>query len=423
VSVVVRLPEVLTGMEQATLTGWHVQVGDEVRLGQPLAEVETDKASVEYVADVAGVLAEYLVELSTPVAVGTPIALLATGGETVEQARAAANGSVTTPEAGPAPEAAPAPSGDRPEEARPARLLASPLVRRLAAERGVDLATVPGTGPAGRVVRRDLDRLAAAPQPSPQLSSQPSPQPDPAPSAAPVPAPGTVPAGAVAVPHTAMRRTIARRLTESTTTVPHFALSADCRVDALVALRRQLVESLDERVSLNDLVVKAVAGALAEVPELNAVWTDDAIVAFPTVDVAVAVALDGGLVTPVVRDAANRSLTSLGRELRDLAARARSRDLRPEELDGGSFTVSNLGMYGTRQATAIINPPHSGILAVGAATRRPVVVDGPDGEQLGVGTVMTVTLSADHRVVDGATGARWLDAFVRRIENPLRIIA
>ncbi|MFR9805202.1 dihydrolipoamide acetyltransferase family protein [Pseudonocardia sp. RS010] len=454
-SQVIRLPEVLTGMAEATLTGWHVQVGDEVRPGEPLADIETDKASVEYVADAGGVLAEYLVELSNPVPVGTPIALLATDGETVEQARAAAGhapaghgtgsrtetGTQAGSQAGPQIEAgsgsrasgsgSPSSNGSSPaDDLRPLRLRASPLVRRLARDRGLDLSVVAGSGPAGRIVRRDLERLdregpapapAAAPAPAEQVPAEQVPAEQVPAEQVPEPAARQVfpPAGVEAVPHSGMRRAIARRLTESKTTIPHFYLSADVRVDALLALRRQVNQTLDERVSVNDLVVKAVAGALQEVPELNAVWTPDAVLQHTTVDVAVAVALDDGLVTPVVRDVAGRSLTALARDLRDLAARARSRALAQDELEGGAFAVSNLGMYGIDQATAIINPPHAGILAVGAATRRPVV----DGDEVAVGTVMTVSLSADHRVVDGATAARWLTAFVQRVENPLRILA
>jgi pyruvate dehydrogenase E2 component (dihydrolipoamide acetyltransferase) len=212
-----------------------------------------------------------------------------------------------------------------------------------------------------------------------------------------------------------MRRAIARRLTESKATVPHFYLTAQCRVDALLALRTQLNADLDDKLSVNDFVVKAVAGALADVPQMNATWTDDAMLVHHQADVAIAVALEDGLVTPVVRDAGGRSVGDISRTVKDLVDRARSGSLRQAELEGGAFTISNLGMYGTEQFAAIINPPHAGILAVGAATQRPVAVDG----RLEVGTVMTVTLSGDHRVADGATGARWLAAFVRRVEHPM----
>jgi pyruvate dehydrogenase E2 component (dihydrolipoamide acetyltransferase) len=415
VSQVVRLPEVLTGMSEATLTTWHVQVGEEVRPGEPLVEIETDKASVEYVADVGGVLAEHLVELASPVAVGTPIVLLATDGESVEQARAAAAGTASER---PAPEPVPdepqptSPPGGQNGDARPLRLRASPLVRRLARDRGLNLSTVTGSGPGGRIVRRDLARLDAATEPA---AAEPITV---DPTTAEPTGPANLPPGVVAIPHTTMRRAIAHRLTGSKSTVPHFYLTVDCRVDALLALRTQVVEALGERVSLNDFVVKAVAGALQDVPELNAVWTPESVQRHTAVDIAVAVALDDGLITPVVRDVGGRALAALSRDLRDLAIRARNRDLRQYELEGGTFTVSNLGMYGTERVTAIINPPHAGILAIGAATRRPVV----DRDEVAVGTVMTVTLSADHRVVDGATGARWLSAFVQRIENPLRIL-
>jgi pyruvate dehydrogenase E2 component (dihydrolipoyllysine-residue acetyltransferase) len=415
VSAVIRLPEVLTGMSEATLISWSVQVGEQVRVGQPLADVETEKASVEYLAEVSGVLAEHLVELNQPVAVGTPIALLATAGETVEQARVSR--SVPAPATGPVPVSTPAPESAT-GDARAPRLRATPLVRRLAARRGIDLAALEGTGPGGRIVRRDLERLTAGTEGatgqerSASIVTVPTPTPTTEPAAVPV---GAEP---VAVPHSGMRRAIARRLTESKASVPHFYLSADCQVDALLALRRQLNEAHGVSISINDFVLKAVAGALRDVPEMNAMWTPDAVLRHQKVDIAVAVALEDGLVTPVVRDVDTRSLSDVSAEVRDLARRARDGRLKQHELDGGTFSVSNLGMYGTERFAAIINPPHSGILAVGAATARPVVVDG----QLTVGTVLSVTLSGDHRVVDGATGARWLDSFVRRMRDPLRIL-
>jgi pyruvate dehydrogenase E2 component (dihydrolipoamide acetyltransferase) len=284
-------------------------------------------------------------------------------------------------------------------------------VRRLAAERGIDLAAIAGSGPQGRIVRRDLDAWT---RPHPPIAPG---------DAASVPSPATVATAAdaayVDVPHTGMRRAIARRLTESTSTVPDFQLVAHCRVDELLALRARINEQGDYKVSVNDLVVKAVARAMQDVPDANAVWTDDATRRFTGVDIAIAVSVPAGLVTPVVRGADRLSLTELTTTIRDLAERARDGRLKQHELEGGSFSVSNLGMYGTEAFSAIINPPHAGILAVGAATKRPVVDD--DGA-LAVATVMTVTLSADHRVLDGALAAQWLAAFVRRIENPLSIL-
>jgi pyruvate dehydrogenase E2 component (dihydrolipoamide acetyltransferase) len=274
------------------------------------------------------------------------------------------------------------------------------------------LDTVIGTGPGGRIVRRDLDALGAAtsgtvaePAAAPQASAASA-------------APGAATGRYTDIPHTGMRRAIARRLTESKSTVPHYYLVADCRVDALLELRRSVNATTPVSISVNDFVVKAVAAAFRDVPEANAIWTDSAIRRFDDVDIAIAVAIDGGLVTPVVRGVDKRSLSDVSATIRDLAERGRTRRLGQHELEGGSFSVSNLGMYGTTEFSAILNPPQSGILAVGAATQRPVVTDGV----LGVATVMTVTLSADHRVLDGALAARWLAAFVNRIEHPVSIL-
>jgi pyruvate dehydrogenase E2 component (dihydrolipoamide acetyltransferase) len=284
------------------------------------------------------------------------------------------------------------------------RVFASPLVRRLAKERGIDLSTVRGSGPQGRIVRRDLDSL---PTPSTSVSDAPA-----------ASAPSAEASGYRDEPHTPMRRAIARRLTESATTVPHFFLTADCRVDELLALRTRINERTGSKVSVNDFALMGVAAAMADVPRANAIWMPDAIRRFETVDIGVAVSIPGGLVTPVLRDAGSKSLGEVSAAVRDLASRARDGKLKQHEIEGGSFAVSNLGMYGTKEFTAIINPPHAGILAVGAATRRPVV----DGGELAVGSVMTVTLSADHRVMDGALAAEWLAAFVAHIENPLGLL-
>src|SRR5690606_4819777 len=273
--------------------------------------------------------------------------------------------------------------------------------------------SVAGTGPGGRIVRRDLDALGAA---APAV----------APGSAPAATPGT-PAGAAPsspegaeVPLTGMRRAIARRLTESKTTVPHFYVTAHCRVDRLLELRREVNETATRKISVNDFVLKAVAGALLEVPESNAIWGGDHIRRFGTVDIGVAVAIDGGLLTPVLRGVEGLSLTEINATVGDLAERARGGKIKQHELEGGSFAVSNLGMYGVDEFSAILNPPQSGILAVAAAKSQPVVA--ADGATLEVGTVMTVTLSADHRVVDGAVAAEWMAAFRRRIESPLSML-
>ncbi|SIS09945.1 dihydrolipoamide acetyltransferase family protein [Microbacterium sp. RURRCA19A] len=446
-AVVVRMPEIATGAAEAAIQSWLVEVGSPVRAGQAIVEIETEKAVVEYEAERAGILAGILLPAGDAAAVGVPIAVLAEEGESVDAALAAAGGApapatatpsdtevAAAPEeaaeapaaSAPAPAPAPAPASapaaaeppapalapaavDPPGEQR--RLFASPLVRRLAAERGIDLAEVPGSGPRGRIVRRDLDAWTPAP-----VERHPEPAPE---VVEPPVVPASVGAGYEDVPHTGMRRAIARRLTESKATVPHFYLQADCRVDALLALRAQINEGREQRISVNDLVVKAVAGALRDVPEANAIWTPDATRRFSAADIAVAVSVPGGLLTPVVRAADRLSIGELAATVRDLAARAREGRLKQNELEGGSFSVSNLGMYGTTSFSAIINPPHAGILAVGAATRRPVVED--DGS-LAAATVMSVTLSADHRVLDGALAAQWLAAFVARIENPLQIL-
>jgi pyruvate dehydrogenase E2 component (dihydrolipoamide acetyltransferase) len=427
-AIVIRMPEVLTGATEAALQTWLVSPGDEVAVGQPLAEVETEKATVEYAAEETGTVAGLLIEVGVQVTVGTPIAVLAEKGESVDDALAAAPGAasaagsaeeaaevaapetiavdgVTTEavepaeadgEAGPATTALEAPSG---------RLFASPLVRRMAREQGIDLGGVRGTGPGGRIVRRDLEGLEA----KPSVSAAPA-QPKAAERTA---------GGFTDVPHTGMRRAIARRLTESKSQIPHFYLTAEVRVDELMQLRKRVNDAATDKVSVNDFVVKAAAAAFADVPDANAIWTDDAIRRFDDVDIAIAVAIPGGLVTPVVRAVNRLTLTELAGEIRELAGRGREGKLKQHELEGGSFSVSNLGMYGTQEFSAIINPPQSGILAVGAASKRPVV--GDDGE-LTVATVMTVTLSADHRVLDGALAAQWLAAFVSRLENPVSIL-
>lgn len=432
-ALVVRMPEVLTGATEGALSAWLVSVGDAVTVGQPIAEVETEKATVEYEAEAAGTIAGLLVETDIQVSVGTPIAVLAAEGESREQALAAAGPEIgaaapaaapkPTPAAAPvpvaqapAPEAAAAPAAPAAPVAPAAaqhggRLFMSPLVRRLAAERGLDLSTVTGSGPGGRIVRRDIESLSA---------------PTAAPAAAATAATATAAATPASsadgsytdVPHTGMRRAIARRLVESKSTVPHFYLVADCRVDALLEFRQRINESAPSKISVNDFVVKAAAAAFRAVPEANAIWTEDATRRFERVDIAVAVAIDGGLITPVVRGVDRMSLSSVSASIKELAERGRAGKLKQDEIEGGSFSVSNLGMYGTQEFSAIINPPHAGILAVGAARKAPVVVD----DEIVVGTVMTVTLSADHRVLDGALAAQWLAAFVALIENPVAIL-
>lgn len=429
---VVRMPQLAAGGSEAAIQSWLVGVGDGVSRGQAIVEIETEKAVVEYEAEADGILAGILVAAGDSAAVGAPIAVLASDGESAEYAlrsvgevvldaatrsadveaeRSPASRHVVSPETATSGES-PLSVADRAladrgqTERAPAdeRLFASPLVRRLARERGIDLMTIPGSGPNGRIVRRDLDALPPAAAP---------------PAAASAAEAMEASGGFTDIPHTRMRRAIARRLTESTVGIPHFFVAADCRVDELLALRAQINARTAHSVSLNDFVLKAVAGAMRDVPEANAIWTDEAVRRFDHADIAIAVSVEDGLVTPVVRGVDTRSLGELSAAVRDLVTRAREGRITQPELEGGSFTVSNLGMLGATEFTAIINPPHSGILAVGAATRRPIATE--DGE-LAVGTVMTVTLSADHRVLDGAVAARWLAAFVDRIENPIGIL-
>lgn len=416
---VVRMPAALAGVTEAAIQTWVAQPGQAVAVGDVLAEIETEKAVVEYAAEVAGTVGRLLVPEGDTIEVGAPIAVILDAGEGDDAIGPAltAAGAAAPAVAAPAPDAetaAPAvPVGVSqrpPAEASVAspspgvlsgRLVASPIVRRLARERGLDLSGVTGSGPGGRIVRRDLDALPAAPV---------------APAAA-VPAAPAPADAAEGIPEklTGMRKAIARRLTESKTTVPHFYVTAHCRVDRLLALRAQVNEAASRKVSVNDFVLKAVAGALVDVPAANAIWGGDHLLRFTGADIAVAVAVEGGLLTPVLRGVDRMSLVEVSATVAELADRARAGRLQQHELEGGSFSVSNLGMYGVDEFSAILNPPQSGILAVAAAKQQPVVDDGV----LAVGTVMTVTLSADHRVIDGAVAAEWMAAFVRRIENPV----
>jgi pyruvate dehydrogenase E2 component (dihydrolipoamide acetyltransferase) len=422
----IRMPEVLANVTEAAVQKWLVAPGDAIAVGQPFAEIETEKAVVEYTAETAGTVLELLIKEGDNVDVGAPIAIVGEAGE-VAPASPAADSSAAEPAATAAPAepapsaAAPAPAAAAPAapeqttaapggEAHPgARRFISPLVRRLARERGLDLSSVTGSGPDGRIVRRDVEALVAG---APETAA-------PAPAAATSAAPAAASAEPELIPHSRMRTTIARRLTESKSTVPHFYLTADCRVDRLLELRREINSIDGVKISVNDLVVKAVAAAFADVPEANTTWSDEGRLRHRTADIAIAVSLDDGLVTPVVRGVESLTVTALSAAVIDLATRAREGKLKQHEIEGGSFAVSNLGMFGTQAFSAIINPPQAGILAVGAARQAPIVVDGV----LEVGTVMTVTLSADHRVMDGALAARWLAAFVARIENPVSILA
>ncbi|MBB3931805.1 pyruvate dehydrogenase E2 component (dihydrolipoamide acetyltransferase) [Kaistia hirudinis] len=406
------MPSLSAGMEEGTLARWLKAEGDAVAAGEIIAEIETDKATMEMEAAEAGILGRLLVPAGTNgVPVNAPIAILLQPGESLAEAPAP---TPAAPPAQPAASEAPKPAvATQAADELPPRHLASPLARRLAAESDIDLAALTGSGPRGRIVRIDVERARAA-------ASAASPAPAAEPRPAPVP---EAPAQRVTrLPHSAMRRVIARRLLESKQTVPHFYLSVECEIDRLLALRADLnaVAADDYKLSVNDLVIKAAAKALRIVPEANAMWTEDAILRFDDVDVAVAVATDGGLITPVLRRADEKSLGTLSNEIKELAGRARANKLKPEEYQGGGFTVSNLGMYGVVSFAAIINPPQSCILAVGAGKRRAVV---REDDTIVAATVMNCTLSVDHRSVDGAIGARYLSAFKDLIEQPLRLLA
>lgn len=395
----IRMPAVAAGATEVVLAQWPVAEADSFVAHQTYAVIETDKAVVDLEAETDGVLVRTLVPAGATVEVGDPIALVAAPGEQVDDVAAVlASFGVGGP--------ARAEPATRPEPDR-RRVFASPLARRLARDAGLTTAELVGTGPGGRVVRRDVEQAIAA------RHAAPTPTPS-----APAPAvPGA--AGVTEVPHTRLRRAVAARLTQSKQEVPHFYVSGTARVDRLLVLREEVTEATGTRVSVNDLVVRAVARAHQAVPELNVTWADDAVVRHERVDVGIAVATDRGLVTPVVTDVAGRSVLDLARTTKDLATRAAEGGLRQHELEGGTVAVTNLGMLGVEEFSAIINPPHASILAVGAARQEAVVVDGT----LEVGTVVHVVLSVDHRPVDGVAAGRWMQAFLRLLEHPAGILA
>ena len=421
----IKMPEVAAGATEIVLSKWQVAVGSSVKVGDIIAEMETEKAVVDYASDAEGTVYKILVADGASVEVGSPIMILLGAGEDGSAGDALLGGSaapavvaevaevapVMAPPIAPtvAPPVAPAVIPELATDS--ARHFVSPIVRRLARESGVEISQVTGTGPQGRVVRRDLEAFMASGAGATATASASS-------SSSSELAKQEYSSSYVTVPHTGMRRAIARRLTESKSTVPHFYVTADCKVDSLLELRKSINESSQIKISVNDLVVKAVACALMDVPESNVVWNAEAMHKYESADISVAVTTEGGLFTPVIRGVEKRSLSNLSMEISELAARARAGKLRQEELEGGSFAVSNLGMFGTKEFSAILNPPQSGILAVGAASPRAIVEDG----QIVIANIMTVTLSADHRAVDGALAAQWLAAFVKRIENPLSML-
>ena len=432
----ILMPALSPTMTEGNLARWLKKEGETVKSGEVIAEIETDKATMEVEAVDEGVLAKILVPAGTEgVKVNTPIALLLGEGEdasALEAPPATAPAAAAAPARGngeakptaPAP-APPAPAPAVAAGAQEGRIFASPLARRMAAQAGLDLRTIKGTGPGGRIVKADIEAALAAPRPvaAPPVAPAVAPAPAPvAPVPAPTPAPVPPPPGVAfdEVPLNNMRKTIARRLSEAKATIPHFYLTIDVGLDALLDLRAKLNArpKVDYKLSVNDFIIKAVALALKKVPDCNASFAGDKILRWRDVDVAVAVAIEGGLITPVVRKADQKTLSVISAEMKDLAARARAGKLKPEEFQGGGFTISNLGMYGIREFAAIINPPQACILAVGAAEKRPVV----EGEAIVARTLMTVTLSTDHRVVDGALGAEFLQAFKGLIEDPMGLL-
>lgn len=396
-----RMPALAADTESVTLLEWTVAADAPVSENDVVATVETDKASVDVVAERAGVVVRLLVEPGAQVAVGDPIALIANTGEAIGDVDAMLAKLGATDSAPPAP----APVADTPpavpgEE----RVFTSPLARKIARENGLAIDEITGTGPNGRIVRKDVERAIAG-------------RAEPVVPAAPPPA--LAEGNWVDTPHSRMRAAIARRLSESKQTVPHFYLRGSARVDALLALRADLTEQGGTKLSINDFVMKGVACAHLAVPEMNVIWTPDAVRSFDEVDLAVAVATETGLVTPVLRAVDRMSLSTISRTVRDYADRARSGQLRQQELTGGTGTVTNLGMYGTEEFAAIINPPHASILAVGAVRREPVIA--ADGT-VAPGSVLRVTLSVDHRAVDGVVAARWMREFLAFVETPLKLL-
>ena len=433
----ILMPALSPTMEAGTLAKWLVKEGDSVQSGDVIAEIETDKATMEFEAVDEGVIGKiYVAEGTENVAVNSAIAVLLEEGETAEDLASSGGGgkaeaesakpqgtkpsqepsemAANKPSAAPQTASAPAPKGSR--------VFASPLARRLAAEKGVDLSALQGSGPHGRIVKADVEAAQA--------------QPARAASAAPATASAAMPAGPATetilkmyegrdyeeIQLDGMRKTIAARLTEAKQTVPHFYLRRDIKIDQLLAFRADLNKQLaarDVKLSVNDFIIKACALALQTVPSANAVWAGDRVLQLTPSDVAVAVAIEGGLFTPVLQDAEQKSLSQLSAEMKDLAARAKDKKLAPHEYQGGSFAISNLGMFGIDNFDAVINPPHGAILAVGAGKKRPVV--NADGD-LEVATVMSVTLSVDHRVIDGALGAELLQSIVDNLENPITML-
>jgi pyruvate dehydrogenase E2 component (dihydrolipoamide acetyltransferase) len=425
------MPKLSDTMTEGTLVSWKKKKGDKVSAGEVIAEIETDKATMEFEAVDDGRLGRILVpEGAEGIKVNQPIAVLLGEGEDPSALEKVAEKPAAPVPAAPAAVAAEPRPAAQPSPARggngKGRIFASPLARRMAQQAGLDLAAITGSGPQGRIVKADIETALSAERPA-AAPLRPMARPTAQPQAAP-PTPGLSKERVVALagnpPHTerpltAMRRVIARRLTESKQTVPHFYLTVDCEIDELLKFRAELNGKSDAyRISVNDFVIRAAALALRQVPAANASWSDEAILLWDTVDIAVAVALEDGLITPIVKNADRKGLATIADETKDLAARARAGKLKLEEFQGGTFSISNLGMFGVRDFAAVINPPHGGILAVGAGEQRPVVKNGA----LAIATVMSCTLSCDHRAVDGAVGAQFLAAFKKLVEDPLTML-
>ncbi|OYX50680.1 MAG: pyruvate dehydrogenase complex dihydrolipoamide acetyltransferase [Sphingomonas sp. 32-66-10] len=425
-SIEIKMPALSPTMEEGTLAKWLVKEGDTVKAGDLMAEIETDKATMEFEAVDEGVIAEIVIAEGTDgVKVGTVIAVLAGEGEDAasvsapkaEAPKAEAPKAEAAPAPAPAPAAAPKADGDR--------VKASPLARRIAAEKGVDLSGVAGSGPNGRIVKADVADAKPGAAPAPKAAE--------APAAAAAPtasAPAAAPASVwydESIPHEVeklsnIRKTIARRLTEAKQTIPHIYLTVDIQLDALLKLRGQLNKSLEARgvkLSVNDMLIKALAVALVQVPKCNVTYAGDKLVKYSRADISVAVSTPTGLITPIIRDAANIGIASISTQMKELADRAKEGKLQPHEYQGGTASISNMGMFGIKQFDAVINPPQAMILAVGAGEKRPYIVD----DALGVATVMSATGSFDHRAVDGADGAELMKVLKALIESPMGLLA
>ncbi|HEX5264067.1 MAG TPA: pyruvate dehydrogenase complex dihydrolipoamide acetyltransferase [Phenylobacterium sp.] len=423
------MPALSPTMEEGKLAKWHVKKGDAVKSGDVIVEIETDKATMEVEAVDEGVVEDILVAEGTEgVKVNAPIARLSgsdAGPATPAAEREPPKAETAKTETQPAPAPPPLvqPSAAAPTKASDGgRVFASPLARRIAEQKGLDLSAVVGSGPHGRIVKADVE--GAQPGQAKAQAALPGSQPQAAPAprqAQSLEQMGIAPGSYDLIPLDGMRKTVARRMTESFRDVPHFPLSIDIEIDALLAVRAKinaLLEGRGVKVSVNDMVIKAAAAALKQVPEANASYTPEGIAMHHHADIAMAVAVPGGLITPIIRAAETKGLAEIAREAKDLAERARNKKLKPEEFQGGTFSVSNLGMFGVKSFASIINEPQGAILSVGVGEQRPVV----RGGELAVATVMSVTLTCDHRVVDGATGARWLAAFKPLIEDPITLI-